>query len=196
MGGPLAEEQAQCLQMAEKVVEGGLALVRDILYVSELESKQAKLNPEPLRLNEWMPHFLRGYGPLAEKKQIQLIASSPDYAADVMTDAGYLKRILDNLISNALKFSPAGSQVAVRWWIDGTEAHFSVLDRGPGLSDDDKVRLFKKFQKLSARPTAGEESTGLGLAIVKILADRLGGRVSVDSQLGQGAAFTLSLPVC
>jgi signal transduction histidine kinase len=196
MGGPLAEEQVQCLQMAEKVVEGGLALVRDILYVSELESKQAKLNPEPLRLNEWMPHFLRGYGPLAEKKLIQITVTPPGYAADVMTDQGFLKRILDNLVSNSLKFSPPGTQVSVRWWIDGTEAHFSVLDQGPGLTDDDKLRLFKKFQKLSARPTDGEESTGLGLAIVKILADRLDGRISVDSQLGQGAEFILSLPVC
>jgi signal transduction histidine kinase len=196
MGGPLATEQEQYLQMAEKVAEGGLALVRDILYMSELENKQAKLSPEPLRLNEWMPHFLRGYGSMAEKKQIRIVTEPYEHAADIITDPGCLKRILDNLISNALKFSPLGTQVTVRWRIDGAEAHFSVRDQGPGLSDDDKARLFKKFQKLSARPTGGEESTGLGLAIVKILADRLDGRVGVDNQLGQGAEFFLVMPVC
>jgi len=194
MGGPLTPDQEQCLQMAERASDGGMALIRDILYASELENKQANLNIEAIQINSWMGHFLRNYAPMAENKLIQLVTHPPTTDFSCLTDQASLKRILDNLISNALKFSPFRTSITIKWWLEQGVAFFAIKDQGPGLSAEDQGRLFTKFQKLNARPTGGEDSTGLGLAIVKVLAERLGGRVEVSSQLGHGAEFVLSLP--
>jgi signal transduction histidine kinase len=195
LGGPLTEDQQQCLKIMDQATEGGMALIRDILYVSELETKQGQLHPETLAIHAWLGHFLGHYMPVAQKKGIQLLGQPIGSAFDLVTDQSYLRRILDNLVSNALKFSPLRAQVTVKWWAEAGRAYFSVRDQGPGLSDEDKARLFKKFQKLSARPTGDEDSTGLGLAIAKVLAERIGGQIEAISQVGHGAEFILSLPL-
>jgi signal transduction histidine kinase len=112
----------------------------------------------------------------------------------VLTDPAYLVRILDNLVTNAIKFSPAGSQV--RLGSEHVDQHLvvTVEDQGPGFSDEDRRFLFQKFRKLSARPTAGESSNGLGLAIIKILVDRLQGSIELKSQPGKGSTFIVTLP--
>ncbi len=194
MGGPLTPDQEQCLQMTERAADGGMTLIRDILYVSELENKQANLNIEAIQINSWMGHFLPNYAPMAENKHIELVTLPSTTDFNCQTDQASLKRILDNLISNALKFSPFRTSITIRWWLANGVAFFAIKDQGPGLSAEDQGRLFNKFQKLNARPTGGEDSTGLGLAIVKVLAERLGGQVEVSSQLGHGAEFVLSLP--
>ena len=110
------------------------------------------------------------------------------------TDKSYLSRILDNLISNAIKFSPHGTSMKVEASLENGGIRFSVRDQGPGFSEADKKDLFKKFKKLSARPTGGESSNGLGLAIVKILVDRLGGKIQLNSAQGQGSEFIITIP--
>ena len=101
--------------------------------------------------------------------------------------------ILDNLISNALKFSTAGTVVHV---VVASEPvpHVTIRDRGQGLTEEDRRRLFEPFARLSARPTAGERSVGLGLHIVKHMADAMGARIRVDSEPGRGAAFRVEFP--
>lgn len=110
-------------------------------------------------------------------------------------DPDLLARLLDNLLSNAVKFSPPQSVVNVEMRIMGEEAVVRVRDQGPGILPEERERLFKPFERLSARPTAGEKSLGLGLAIAEGIASAHGGRIWVESEPGQGATFCFTLPV-
>ncbi len=102
--------------------------------------------------------------------------------------------IMDNLLSNALKFSPAKSIVRVNLSSANGQYRLKVIDQGPGFSEEDKSKMFRKFQKLSARPTGGENSTGLGLSIIKVLTEKLRGDVELISEKGKGATFNIVLP--
>jgi signal transduction histidine kinase len=114
--------------------------------------------------------------------------------SEVSTDRQFLTRILDNLVGNASKFSETGKTIFLRVWSDEHHINFSVRDQGPGISADDRKKIFAKFQRLSAKPTGGEASTGLGLAITKALVDKLNGVIEVNSVLGEGAQITVRLP--
>jgi signal transduction histidine kinase len=114
----------------------------------------------------------------------------------LMADAKLLREAFDNYVNNAIKYTPPGGSVTVTCRplpADG-QIEFSVQDTGPGLSPEDQARLFRKFQKLTPRPTGGESSTGLGLSIVKTIAERHQGQVGCESVVGQGARFWLRLP--
>jgi len=114
----------------------------------------------------------------------------------VLADAHALRHILDNLISNAIKFSPPGSTVNVTAVLEADEMPACLVsDEGPGLTREDTAGLFQKYSRLSARPTAGESSTGLGLAIVKMLSERMSGTIKAENRTDRsGAIFTLCLP--
>ncbi len=110
-------------------------------------------------------------------------------------DESRIHQVFNNLMSNALKFSPPGSLVEVALRAEGEFAHVTVKDPGPGLCENDKSRLFDGFQKLKPRPTGGEKSTGLGLMIAKKLIEAHGGRFTVESAPGQGSTFGFLLPL-
>jgi signal transduction histidine kinase len=106
-----------------------------------------------------------------------------------------MREAIDNLISNAIKYSPIGGQITVVVSHDKNNTVIRIADQGAGLSPEDLGRLFGRFQRLSAKPTAGESSTGLGLSIVKRIIDMHGGQVTADSAgPGQGSTFTVVLP--
>ena len=114
---------------------------------------------------------------------------------EFMTDQNMLTRILDNLVSNASKFSERGKTIHLKIGLEGKNLKFSVRDEGPGISETDQQKLFGKFQILSSRPTAGESSTGLGLSITKALTEKLNGSIEVKSKLSSGAEFIVSIPL-
>jgi signal transduction histidine kinase len=106
-----------------------------------------------------------------------------------------MREAIDNLISNAIKYSPIGGKIAVVVSHEQSNTVIRIADEGAGLSPEDLGRLFGRFQRLSAKPTAGESSTGLGLSIVKRIIDMHGGKVTADSDgPGRGATFTVVLP--
>jgi len=112
-----------------------------------------------------------------------------------MCDIDRIREAIDNLVSNAIKYSPVGGRIAVVVTEDEDNAMIRVSDEGAGLSPEDLGRLFGRFQRLSAKPTAGESSTGLGLSIVKRIIDMHGGEVTAESPgPGQGSIFTVTLP--
>jgi signal transduction histidine kinase len=104
-------------------------------------------------------------------------------------------QVLDNLVSNAVKYSPAGTTIVISASQADGKVTVAVKDQGPGLSEEDQKKLFQKFTRLTARPTGGESSNGLGLSIVKRLAEAMNGNVGCHSVLGQGATFFVQLPV-
>lgn len=132
--------------------------------------------------------------PLAQNKQQIISVSAPAHLA-TMCDIDRIREAIDNLLSNAIKYSPIGGRIAVEIADNGAGVVISIGDQGAGLSPEDLSRLFGRFQRLSAKPTAGESSTGLGLSIVKRIVDMHGGEVTAKSDgPGKGSTFTIVLP--
>lgn len=132
--------------------------------------------------------------PLAVNKQQAISVAAPSNIV-TMCDTDRIREAIDNLISNAIKYSPIGGKISVAVAHEGSETIVRVSDEGAGLSPEDLGRLFGRFQRLSAKPTAGESSTGLGLSIVKRIIDMHGGELTADSDgPGRGSTFTITLP--
>ncbi|WP_027580287.1 DUF3369 domain-containing protein [Bradyrhizobium sp. Ai1a-2] len=132
--------------------------------------------------------------PLAVNKQQSISVSAPPNFV-TMCDADRIREAIDNLVSNAIKYSPIGGKIRVVVTHEGDNTVIRIADEGAGLSPEDLGRLFGRFQRLSAKPTAGESSTGLGLSIVKRIIDMHGGHVTAQSAgPGQGSIFTVTLP--
>ncbi len=186
--------QLHMLQLAEKSCHKGVNLIGDLLELNKLE-QQEKVEFELLDLGKFLLKTREGFLSVAEQKKIVIELKDEATVKRVFTVEDYLDRILDNLISNALKFSPSHTRVTLMLENDEKYAIISIGDQGPGFSDGDKKKMFQAFQKLSARPTAGENSTGLGLAIVKSLSQKLNAEVELDSTLGEGATFRIKLPL-
>jgi signal transduction histidine kinase len=133
--------------------------------------------------------------PLAARKEQTITVAAPRNNA-ASCDVDRIREAIDNLVSNAVKYSPIGGTIDLLVRPDGGGIVVEVRDQGAGLSPEDMSRLFGRFQRLSAKPTAGETSTGLGLSIVKRIVDLHGGQVTVDSAgPGTGATFKMTLPV-
>ncbi|MCU0447657.1 MAG: tetratricopeptide repeat-containing sensor histidine kinase [Microscillaceae bacterium] len=194
ISGGLNDDQKTYLQLMDKTSESGLALIRDLLDINHLNPIDAEIHLDDINLSEFIPNFLQGYEAQFHFKDISLHQPSVESVVTIQTDASFLQRILDNLVSNALKFSYRDSNIYVNWYQNASTTSISVKDEGQGISLAEQSKLFRKFQTLSARPTAGEESTGLGLAIVKSLVERLQGRIEVISDAGKGAEFIVHLP--
>ena len=129
----------------------------------------------------------------AVRKEI-VLEVFPAQEAWVRADHNAMMQILDNFISNAIKYSPLKSTVRLRVLPGNGKASVAITDEGPGLSVEDQKKLFRKFTRLTAKPTGGESSNGLGLSIVKRLAEAMGGSVECQSVLGAGATFIVHLP--
>ena len=129
--------------------------------------------------------------PLAGAKGLTLRVEAPD--ARLTTDAGKLRQILLNLLSNAVKFTERG-EISVRARLSGDVAHFSIGDTGIGIADENKQRIFEPFWQVEQSSTRRAGGTGLGLSVSRSLARLLGGEISVESKLGEGSTFTVTLP--
>ncbi len=135
------------------------------------------------------------YTPQAEAKAI---CFSTDYAAEsiiAFVDESATMQVIDNIVSNAVKYSPRGKNIFISLQSSEDAVRVEVRDEGPGISKEDMQKLFGKFARLSAQPTGGEHSTGLGLSIVKKMVEAMNGRVWCESELGKGAAFIVELPI-
>jgi signal transduction histidine kinase len=173
-----------------------LTLVRDLLDLSAIESGQLKLACAPSDLVEIANRRVEAHRLAAVAKQQTLAVVCPDHAPVIVdADAARLAQVFDNLISNAVKFTPRGGAIEVRVETAGDRAMVRVRDGGPGLVPEDFARLFQPFQTLSAQPTGGESSSGLGLFIAREIVSRHGGTLGVDSAPGEGATFVFELPM-
>jgi signal transduction histidine kinase len=194
--GGLNAEQIKITKTIKKVCDDGSNLIRDLLDINQYESSE-QTAPNELELNNFFFELLGRYDNLLKQKNLTLsFKSSSATKIFLITDAGYLTRIMDNLITNAIKFSPPGRTVHLDLETEnGNMFKVKLKDEGPGFQNEDIPHLFKKFKKLSARPTAGEPSTGLGLSIVKTLVNKLDGEIAIENTPGRGATFILSMPL-
>lgn len=170
-----------------------LRMLGDLLESAALDAGRVVLHPLTLDLHQLLNEAIERQRERAAAKgqQIVLIASGE---ASVEADPERLQQVLDNLLGNAIKFSPLNGRIEVLLSVAEQQVSIAIRDDGPGFRREDEPRLFQRFQRLSARPTAGETSTGLGLAIVKDLVELHGGTVRASSAgPGLGATFTVQL---
>ncbi len=170
-----------------------LALINDVLDLAKAESGKMRLHPEPIHAAALCEAILATHKQAAEKKNVELRLAVPANLPPVKQDAGKLRQILANLISNAIKFTPEGGRVTLAASVvDGTLA-LAVEDTGVGIALDEQDTVFDKFRQ-SANPLTREQGgTGLGLSIVRELAKLLGGDVALKSELGRGSTFTVTV---
>lgn len=166
-------------------------LISNLLDINAIESGHIKNQTEDINLNEFMEKAVENFRLAANQKNIRLLFVPHKETSIMHADASWLKQIADNLMSNAIKYSPINSEVTLAIINDGKTCGFYVQDHGEGISKADQKQLFNKFTRLSSKPTAGESSNGLGLSIVKKLADIIGADILCDSDTGKGCRFTV-----
>lgn len=194
----LDEEGKLYLNKVDDVCNQGEELIADLLSISSLDKElDEELVLSQMNLASFLKDIHQEYQTIAENKNITLhLELINDENPFILSEINYLTRILDNLLSNAIKFSYPKSNIWLKTkFLPDNEVLICIEDEGQGMSEEDKNKLFKKFQKLSARPTAGESSSGLGLSIVKSLVEKLNGTIQVKSQLGKGTEFIILFPV-
>jgi signal transduction histidine kinase/CheY-like chemotaxis protein len=170
-------------------------MVDDLVSDAMADALDITIKREPVDLAILVEEVAEANRPIAARKEQTItVTASADQIAQC--DADRVRDAIDNLVSNAIKYSPIGGAIDLSVLREGDGIVVQVRDQGPGLSPEDISRLFGRFQRLSAKPTAGETSTGLGLSIVKRIVDLHGGRITVESDgPGQGATFVMILPV-
>lgn len=170
-------------------------LINDLLNLEELERGTLKFQSERVSANDMLASVCRQTRKQADSKNITLEYNPSKVDIFLRADEGRLRQLIENLLSNALKFSPKGSMVQISVERRRGNGRITVKDHGPGINDADKERLFQKFARLTARPTGGEHSSGLGLAIAKKITDAMGGTIHCESKVGKGATFIVELPL-
>ncbi len=172
-----------------------LRLVKDLLDVNAIELGGRELHPETLSLCDIAASVVDQTRRRAASKGQKIHLELATSACSVSMDPEAALQVVDNLVSNAVKYSPPGKTIWLRVKSSGQKVSLEVEDEGPGLTEQDLTRVFSKFARLSSKPTGGESSTGLGLSIVKSLVEASGGRVWVESPPAKGAKFILELPM-
>lgn len=189
----LSEDQKEYLGKIQQISIDGLSMVRNLLDSRRLDEKGIELKEGDLDFANVVTSLVKHYKSIAEKKKIEITLAISGNTA-IRGDKNYLSRIIENLLSNAVKFSSPDTKIHCTLIRKNDSLDFSVKDEGPGISEEDKPKLFQRFQSLSAKPTSGESSTGLGLFIIKTIADKMGADIFCVSEPGNGAEFVLRLP--
>jgi two-component system sensor histidine kinase/response regulator len=170
-----------------------LAFVREFLANAASDNAFVP-KPGVVNLTDVAANVVRQYQEAARRKDLKIQTFFPTENTMVFTDASALDQVLDNLLSNAVKFSPSGKKIFVSVRPADGRIECVIRDEGPGFSVEDKAKMFRRYGRLSARPTSGEPSTGLGLSIVQKLVQAMDGELICESESGKGATFTVRLP--
>lgn len=168
-------------------------MINRILDARAIESESSTHEIREVKLKPLLLRTIDNFAPLAERKQIDIIKPKRLTNPTVKGDKHYIQQVLENILSNAIKFTPKGKQIDIDMTQENDQAVISIKDQGPGLTEEDHKNLFNEYAKLSAKPTAGESSTGLGLSIVKKYVGLMEGKVWCESEEGQGATFKVAL---
>ncbi len=193
----LKNDPAQVPVLARAVFKAGKRmrdLIVNLLDANAIEEGRFSCKAERCDLRELAGMAIGHFEAQAASKHIAIfLEPGPDFEA--RADHSTTLQVLENLVSNAVKYSPSDTTIRVRTFADGERVvGLAVADEGPGVSEEDLGKMFGKFTRLTAQPTGGESSTGLGLSIVKKLAKAMGGTIECRSLLGAGATFKLRLP--
>ncbi|MEQ8927938.1 MAG: tetratricopeptide repeat protein [Fulvivirga sp.] len=193
--GDKDDDQKELVEKIDKSAKRMKSMVTQILDVNAIESKSLNMNIISVATTPLLTEIIERFEHAAKKKEITIERAIEPNLPNIKVDEGYASEVLENLMSNSIKYSPLGKKVTVRASKVNSNVRLEFRDEGQGISAEDMKKLFGKFHKLSARPTAGEDSTGLGLSIVKRYVDALNGNVWCESEEGKGANFIVEFPV-
>jgi signal transduction histidine kinase len=183
------------MQRIDKSCQTMLNLVNDLLDISAIESGRLNLQLEEVNLDDYLNDCHSSNLILATAKSIDLNLELSKNLPLVTLDKDRISQVINNLITNAIKFSFPKTVITMKAISKGDEVVISVADQGQGIPEQEIPNIFCEFNQASTRPTAGEKSTGLGLAIVKRMVEAHQGQISVESQLGKGTTFAFTLPI-
>jgi signal transduction histidine kinase len=190
----LTAEQQRFLGIVDRNAGRLLHLVGDLLFLAQVDAGRMTLDLQPVDLEAVVLECVESSLPAAAAKQISLSAHT-EPVSDVEGDAARLAQVLDNLVSNALKFTPEGGRVDVRLVAAGGSAVLEVEDTGHGLAKDEQDQLFERFFRSSRAAQDAIPGTGLGLAIAKTIVERHGGRIKLESTVDAGTTVRVELPL-
>ena len=193
--GPLTEVQLADVRRIRANQRHLLGLVESVLSYAKIDAGRALFHLEHVSLASVLMEVEEVIAPLAEKKEVEYLGCQPAGGADrtVYADADKLRQILINLLANAIKFCGEGGRIELTHQNAGDRVEIRVSDNGPGIAPEFQERIFEPFTQVNAGYTQTHGGTGLGLAISRELVDGMGGELSVESEVGQGSTFTLSL---
>ena len=191
--GPVTEQQVKFLQIAKSAAKRLAGLVSDLLDLSRLESG-ARMDLRPLDLSGLVTQSVENHQPLAAEGGKSLVWSPVPSLPSVVADERWLGLVLDNLISNALKFTRPGGRVRLETQDKGEFLMVSVCDDGIGIPPSDREKVFERFYRASNRAEVNAPGTGLGLAIAREVIAKHGGKIWLDSELGKGTTFHFVVP--
>uniref|UniRef100_A0A7C2K019 histidine kinase n=1 Tax=Schlesneria paludicola TaxID=360056 RepID=A0A7C2K019_9PLAN len=190
------EDEGCNRQFVERIAEQAdrlHTLILDLLALARLEGDEHAFDVEPTDVTRIVTASLDAHAGVAQAKQLTLTADGPGEPVFGLADDEGLRTILDNLLDNAINYTPEGGQITVRWRQDGSAVHIAVTDTGVGIAREHQARIFQRFYRIDKARSRELGGTGLGLAIVKHLCQVFGGSISVHSALGQGSTFTVEL---
>jgi signal transduction histidine kinase len=191
--GGLTEDQRHYLSVVQRNSERLLHLVGDLLFVARLTGSTLELDRTEIDLTPLVLQSIEAARPVAEERSLELELVADDEAT-VDGDRARLGQVIDNLLSNALKFTPPGGRVTVTIERGNDSVHMAVADTGMGISEADQEHLFERFFRSSNAITQAIQGTGLGLSIVGALVEAHGGTIEIASEIGKGTTFTVVLP--
>ncbi|MCB0505592.1 MAG: tetratricopeptide repeat-containing sensor histidine kinase [Cyclobacteriaceae bacterium] len=191
--GNLSSTQLECLDNIAVSSHRLSKMINRILDARAIDSDSKSYEIKDIKLRPVLLQTITNFAPLAERKQIDIVKPLRLANPTVKGDKHYIQQVLENILSNAIKFTPQGKQIDISIDLEASRAIVSIKDQGPGLTKEDHKNLFNEYAKLSAKPTGDESSTGLGLSIVKKYVGLMGGDVWCESEDGQGANFKVAL---
>lgn len=171
------------------------SIITNLLDINAIETGAIRFEKKWMNPMECIERVCAEQEAYATSKSMKLTVTSDGNTKQIYSDLNALNEIIDNLVSNAVKYSYPNSEITIALSCSNSLCSIAVTDQGQGISEEDQKQLYKKFAKLTARPTGSEHSTGLGLSIVKKMIELLGGSISCTSTVGVGSTFTVSLPV-
>jgi signal transduction histidine kinase len=194
--GPMSQEQLGLIDTIHGASQSMLDMVNELLDVAMIEAGELKLNLEIHDLADLIGKSVSMINREALKKRTHVTFDPPPNAVRLKLDPAKMKQVVDNLLTNAIKYSPPGSAIHTFVTIheDNRTCSFSVRDQGPGIPDDERDKLFKDFSRLSSKPTGGEKSTGLGLAICRKIVEAHHGLIVAENLPDRGCEFRVTLP--
>ena len=193
-GGPLDPAAHELLEVALRNADRLIRLVNDLLDLSRLEAGRMEFRLEPVALQDAVAASVEMVAAFAESRGVTLRTEPPAEPQVVRAERDRVVQVIVNLLANAIKFSPQGGQVEVRWWPEDGFVVTEVRDRGPGIPPDQLKLVFDPFKQLDSSTTREHGGAGLGLTIAQRIAQALGGDLNAESDMGKGSRFFVKLP--
>lgn len=193
--GPVNEKQRSFLETIRNNVDRMAALISDLSDISRIESGRLKLEPRRITLPQLVEETVMTLRPKLDEKGHQLYYEISPNLPEIVADPNRVSQVLTNLLTNAIKYTPAGGSIWLRAEQQGDLIHVEVQDSGIGIAPEDQQRLFEQFFRSEDRAVREEQGWGLGLNVTKQLVELMGGKIGFSSQLGKGSTFWFTLPL-